>query len=238
MTEHCYSVYCHTTPSGRRYVGISKDPMRRWSNGNGYRENYLFYRAIQKYGWDRISHDILASELTIEEAKQMERDLISDWNLTNPEYGYNLREGGDGTFSEASIKKMSESRKGNTNCVGRILPEDVHNKISESLHIYYQAHDNPMKSRKHSEESLQKMRGRVMSAESIQKMKDNHYDCSGAKNPSARRVRQKTKEGETVKDYDYATVAANELSLDLSSIIKCCRRKHKSCGGYIWEYIS
>ena len=39
-----YVVYMHTTPSGRRYVGMTcKDPKNRWEKGNGYRNQKYFY---------------------------------------------------------------------------------------------------------------------------------------------------------------------------------------------------
>ena len=34
--EREYSVYCHTFPNGKRYVGISSDCEKRWRNGKGY----------------------------------------------------------------------------------------------------------------------------------------------------------------------------------------------------------
>jgi hypothetical protein len=60
----------------------------------------------------------LFDNLSIEEAKEKERMLIKEWNLTNPSYGYNLTEGGDGSFSEYSRYLMSKARKGNTNFKG------------------------------------------------------------------------------------------------------------------------
>lgn len=63
-----YSVYCHTSPSGKKYVGISKNPVKRWNSGRGYSKNYRFARAINKYGWDSFRHEILADGLSAEEA--------------------------------------------------------------------------------------------------------------------------------------------------------------------------
>lgn len=38
-----YTVYKHTTPSGKVYVGITKQkPEQRWDNGNGYKKNEHF----------------------------------------------------------------------------------------------------------------------------------------------------------------------------------------------------
>ena len=64
-----YSVYCHVSPTGKKYVGISSNPEKRWGNGEGYKKNYLFYPDIQLYGWDNFIHEILYTNLSIEDAK-------------------------------------------------------------------------------------------------------------------------------------------------------------------------
>ena len=125
-----YSVYCHISPSNKKYVGISCNSEKRWNKGKGYIKNYLFYRAIKKYGWDNFKHEILYSNLTLEEAGKIERQLIDEWHLLNPKFGYNLREGGNGAFSEKSRKLMSLARLGNTNSKGHICSEEQKQAIS------------------------------------------------------------------------------------------------------------
>ena len=62
-----YSVYKHTSPNGKVYIGItSRKPEQRWSNGYGYVKNKHFTHAINKYGWENIKHEILFSNLTKE----------------------------------------------------------------------------------------------------------------------------------------------------------------------------
>jgi len=235
MNDYC--VYCHISPSNKKYVGISRDPEKRWNSGRGYSKNYRFYRAIRKYGWDNFSHIILAENLSLEDAEKMERDLIEKWNLTDYAHGYNLREGGhNGAFLPSSRALMSKSRIGNTNSVGRILSEAERKKISESLSAYYSAHPNPFSGRRHSAETISKLRNREFSNETRAKMRENHAVVSGEANPSARPIRQLSIDGEVICEYPYAKLAADKLGIDLSSIIKCCRGKTKTCGGYRWEY--
>ena len=234
MPEFC--VYCHTSPSGKKYVGISKSPIRRWRNGRGYECNLIFYRAILKYGWDSFTHEILFCNITESEAIRLERELISKLKLTDKTHGYNLRDGANGSMSEESRKKMSASRIGNTNCVGRTLPADTKKKIANSLSSYYKTHDNPFKGKQHSEETVSMLRNRNISIETRRKMSLNHPNVSGENNPSARAIVQTTKDGEFVRRYPYAKAAAENLSIDLSSIIKCCRGKNKICGGFKWQY--
>lgn len=234
--NNCY-VYCHTAPSGRKYVGISCDPTKRWNNGNGYKLNYLFYRAIKKYGWDNIEHEILYSGLSEEEAKSIEKELIDKLNLTDSRFGYNLREGGDGSLSASSKEKMSLARKGNNNCLGRQLSDQTKNKISESLKKYYESNNAQFQGRHHSPETIAKLKQRVFTEETRQKMRENHYNVHGSNNPSAKPVRMLSLDGVVLKEYEYAKAAAIEHGVDLSALIKCCRGNRRSCGGYKWEYI-
>ena len=65
-----WSVYRHTSPSGKVYIGItSKNPKRRWAYGYGYNHCSVFRKAILKYGWNNINHEILFTHLTASKAK-------------------------------------------------------------------------------------------------------------------------------------------------------------------------
>jgi group I intron endonuclease len=91
-----YTVYIHiNTFNNKMYVGITcQKPEDRWENGSGYSYNEHFFRAIRKYGWDNFEHQIVASNLTKEEACGFERLLIKKLNSNNPNFGYNKDEGG------------------------------------------------------------------------------------------------------------------------------------------------
>ena len=115
-----YTVYKHVSPSGKQYIGITKqDVEKRWSNGEGYKHCSYFYNAIQKYGWDNFEHIILYTNLSREKACEIEKSLIEELDLLNPEKGYNLKTGGRyGILTEESKKKISESLKGNKSRLG------------------------------------------------------------------------------------------------------------------------
>lgn len=113
-----YTLYMHITPSNKRYIGITSNIKRRWhGNGIGY-HNQLFWRAIQKYGWDNIRHEIILDGLSYEWACQLEQMYISMYDSMNPLYGYNRTFGGAGSkgnkfhHSVSTRKQMSNSHKG------------------------------------------------------------------------------------------------------------------------------
>lgn len=114
-----YTVYKHTTPSGKVYIGITeRKPEKRWDNGNGYKNNKHFYRAILKYDWKNIKHEIVENGLTKEQACNLEIELIAKYDATNPRKGYNHSTGGEINkgyhLSPEARRKISESHKGQT----------------------------------------------------------------------------------------------------------------------------
>jgi len=114
-----YCVYIHTNKiNGKKYVGQTcQKPEKRWNNGQGYKQNSYFYRAIKKYGWDGFDHEIVAQGLTKDEANNFERVLIKELNSINPKEGYNLQDGGShgrpSGLSRANIRKAAIKRNQN-----------------------------------------------------------------------------------------------------------------------------
>ena len=142
INDNNYVLYLHIAPSGKKYFGITgQKPKERWRNGQGYRTNQYFWRAIEKYGWNNIRHIILADDLTKDDACLFEQILIALYDTTNHNNGYNNSLGGEhGRHSEESKRKISEAKK------GKQLSEEHKQKISESHKGY-----------RHSEETKQKM---------------------------------------------------------------------------------
>ena len=109
-----YSVYIHTCPNGKKYIGItSKVPEHRWAKGNNYRHNIHFHRAIKKYGWDEIKHEIIYTNLTEQEASVIEKNLIKKYNTMDSKYGFNKTSGGEigKDVSDETKSLMSNNRK-------------------------------------------------------------------------------------------------------------------------------
>ncbi len=141
-----WTVYVHINKINQKiYVGItSKSLQERFrSNGVGYRSCSHFWHAIQKYGWKAFEHEVIASNLTEEEACNMEKLLIKKLNTTDQRYGYNISEGGDkgclltgerhpryGKHLTAEHKrKLSESHKGKS----VVMTESAKEKIRKAL---------------------------------------------------------------------------------------------------------
>lgn len=126
-----YTVYKHIAPNGKIYIGQTgqKNPKRRWRRGEGYKPNAHFYNAIQKYGWDNIEHEIVATGLTKKEADWLEKYLIAFYETTDRTKGYNNTKGGDGSFemTDEVKRKMSEAKLG-------VKKSDEHRKHLSEAH--------------------------------------------------------------------------------------------------------
>jgi len=109
-----YRIYCHITPSGKRYIGYTcQDRIQdRWrKNGQGYCNNPLFWAAIKKYGWENIQHLTLKENLSFEEANNWEKYYINLFKSDQRKFGYNLTPGGSNPNMTPEAKEKIRQKK-------------------------------------------------------------------------------------------------------------------------------
>ena len=108
-----YLIYKHTSPSGKSYIGQTNDIDRRNRDHNrSYSGCTAFCNAIQKYGWNSFTHEILIDNLTLEQANILEEHFIAQYNTLSPN-GYNLTTGGNNRLlSEETKQKIRQARLG------------------------------------------------------------------------------------------------------------------------------
>lgn len=106
MEDKKWTIYKHTSPSGKSYIGLtSKDPEKRWLEGAGYNPKTKFGKAISKYGWEQFSHEILEDGIsTLEEAQEREKFWIKHFDTFKN--GYNSTEGGDTVAPDIVSKRQ------------------------------------------------------------------------------------------------------------------------------------
>ena len=246
-----YTVYRHITPSGKVYIGITKQkPEQRWQNGNGYKNNKHFYRAILKYGWENIKHEIICqAPLSSAQAGAVEKSFIALYDSTNPDKGYNNSTGGEYGFS--GMHHSAEARRKIRESLNRTyLDPELRRKIGE-LH---KGVNNPNFGKHLSVETRQKMsealKGRIAwnkgqkgvqhySSETRLKMSESHKGT----NHSAE-TRKKIGESnakaiicvETGILYSSITEASKSIGVTIGAISCVLRGKSKTSGGYHWKY--
>ena len=220
-----YIVYKHTTPSNKVYIGITcQDVRKRWKNGKGYELCTAFNRAIKKYGWSNIKHEILFAGLSKEEAIKKEVELISFFDSTNPNKGYNLTTGGEHYDFSVEVKKQISDRINRTlsehpeirekisrNQIGKKASEETKKKMSESRKRFLQEHPERRK------ECGNSFRGKHRVLTNADKKKT--IRCSN---------------GQT---FDSLTEASKQLQIKRTSISNNLSGRSHSAGGYRFEYV-
>lgn len=222
--DKCWTVYCHTTPSDKKYIGITSQPVHlRWGRGSTYKQCFYFYKAIQTYGWDNIKHEILYTHLTLKEANKIEINLIEKYNTIDRQFGYNMTKGGDGCIGRTPWNK---GRKGLD-----FDSEETKKKKSDALKKWRETEDG----KKHVEKLLNLHIGSKNSTETIEKRRKK---LKGKKRTleqidNIRRVKFKPVINlDTGVIYKCVNDAAKALNCHSSTISKWCSkygRAHRGC---------
>ena len=258
-----YCVYRHTAPSGKVYIGItSKRPQARWASGAGYVGNPYFARAIEKYGWAAIAHEVLLVGLTKEEAEAAEVRLIREHRSAEREFGYNIDLGGNavGRASEETRAKMSASRKGHpTSDETKAKISASHKGVPATPAQLAAIHTRAVQQRgcKLPEETKAKISaalsgrerteahcrhirdakiGHLVSAATRRKISETKRSSAstarGARNAKARAILCV----ETGERFDTVADAARSVARPPANLSRCCAGKRRTCGGYHWKY--
>lgn len=114
-----FTIYKLESPEGKVYIGCTKHNRlehRFGRDGEGYYGQPYIWPAIQKFGWNSFKHEVIATTESREEASELERRYIQEYDSMNLEKGYNVRPGGIGSplppVPREVGEKISRSKKG------------------------------------------------------------------------------------------------------------------------------
>lgn len=231
MNYSKWIVYKHTSPSGKVYIGItSRTPKYRWSDGRGYIANDYFFKAIQKYGWDNIKHEILFENLTKEEAEAKEIELIEQYNSTDRACGYNISYGGSAPTSGLHWKRPKEGILSGKKhpMFGKHLTDDQKKHLSKcnsgEKHPQYGTHRSEETKRKISEAQ----RGKIIPEEQRKQISET---LKG-------HVAQNRKAVVCIETGEiFESCEAAKQAKQITSLYKALRDQTKTAGGYHWQYL-
>lgn len=108
-------IYMYTFPNNKRYIGKTCYSMNKRQGDDSwrrYKNCTLLWNAIQKYGVSNIQQDILfEGDMTNARASRLEQICILLFKcnanrFSNPFYGYNLTDGGEGV---SGVKRRDEA---------------------------------------------------------------------------------------------------------------------------------
>ena len=176
-------------------------------------------RAIRKFGWDNIKHEVLCTDLSAKEAKLEEKRLIALYDTTDQSKGYNLTHGGDGenTMTDALKRRLSEiAKEGYRNgrvptMLGKHFSEESRRKMSEaaSRRVLSEEH------KRHIGESVKGL-------------------MAGGNNPMARSVICI----ETGEIFTSVKEAADSIGTTRVNVSRCVNGKNKTAGGFHWRHLN
>lgn len=242
-------VYKYTSPSGKVYIGQTSNEKRRRSEFFRINQSYggsKMDNARKKYGVENFLYEVLFREefddLGVMAKTLNEKEMYYIKLFDSFKSGYNMNEGGAGN-------------------VGFEMPNDSRLKISENTKHTIKEKGHPMKGRKHTEESINKMRkntqkkfgkenpnyGWKPSKELIDRLSELSKMRVGNKNPffgkhHTEENKQKYRNlfGKKVVQIDKFTDkvisiydSANEAAISVCGNIKAASDIGKCCNGYI-----
>jgi group I intron endonuclease len=117
--QYCALYRARNLVNGKEYYGIAVDPKRRWSRHKTVakkahpNEFFAFARAINKYGADAFSFDVVLEEHgpdAVAKCKDAEMLVIAMANAQVPN-GYNITAGGDGALGVVKSPALIASIK-------------------------------------------------------------------------------------------------------------------------------
>ena len=128
-----WCVYKHTNIiNGKVYIGITQQKVYdRWKNGKGYSHNKHFSSAINKYGWDNFTHEVLIDNISKRVACLYEIYLINKYKSDNRNFGYNKSKGGElgNVGLSPSVETRQKIRKALTGKKIKYTEEGYNKKI-------------------------------------------------------------------------------------------------------------
>lgn len=229
-----YCVYKHTCPNGKAYIGLTcRNPLVRWNYGFGY-DTQLFGKAVRKYGWQNIKHEILFTDLDEKEAGEVEKKLIQEYHTLNPKYGYNINSGGifGNKISDAGRQRLADYKK---------KPVNQYSKDGELIAIYSSVKEASEKTginRGHISEAclghnqLKTVGGYVwkFQGEPFEKLKYAHWGRRW------RKVAQYTKDGIYIKTFE--SIGAAKRETGAKHIRRVLNGENETSGGYVWKEVT
>ena len=206
------------------YIGIGvKENFKRASEIR--RRNVLWLNVVKKYGF---SVDVIASELTWEQACEIERDVIRHFGRRDLGTGslVNMTDGGDGTIN-VIIKQSTKDklREKNTN---RVVHWGAKISAAKKGVRFNDEHKKKLSNAKIGNRPSQKAIDKLVAWSKMPRSLES-------KSKHAKRVLQYSLDGLLVKEYYGIKEAARQMGCSTASITQVFRGKAKTAKGFIWK---
>lgn len=242
-----YSVYMHIFPDGKRYVGMTSSvPVeKRWGSKGCHYQTQSVYKAILAYGWKNVNHEVVCEGVSFEDAEAKERELISRYQTTDPQHGYNIAFGGvrgEGVLNDSTKEKLRQWGYAHPK-TGERMRWYARHKSPETIEKIRQKATGVKQSAETRRKRALKMRGKKHSIEAIEKMRRIQSNRSWEEKRVAatlsvteKPVLQYDIDGNFTARYESATKAANAIGGNFGGVSRCCRGERLTYKGSVWRY--
>lgn len=215
------------------------DLEERWRKGEGYKKCVLFYRAIQKYGWDNFEHTILEKNIDSQEkANEKETYYIKLYHtyVEDPECnGYNLiLYDNKKIVSNIARQHMSEAQK--KYYAEHPRTKEMNQELSKKLKHFYSTEYGKQRASEMRKKAWQNEEYRIFHSEI----------AKGKNNPAAKKVQCLEEPSIIFDTVSEASKWCNNGSTSLRSHIAAqIQGKRKTCGKHPeskiplhWRYVN
>lgn len=252
-----YYIYLTTNLiNNKKYIGKHFGELDDNYLGSGL----LLRRAIEKYGKENFSKQILYISQSDDENSLKEKEFIKIYNAIENEQFYNIHEGGKGGNTIAGwteeqrlvySKKLSEQRKGQLNPrYGIHLSEETKEKIRQNRDTSYMQTEeyrknmsiatsdekNGMYGKYHTEESKQKMSENSKGKTAGQK--NGMYGKKGDKALNGKKVEMYDKDMNLIRIFNAKTAVLEFLDLKGHVSLDKAIKNGTLYKGYYWKQIT
>lgn len=155
-------IYCLEFPNGKKYIGQTKNINKRIINYkyNDTRNQHKIHNALKKYGFECVIFTIIAENLNLQQANELEIHYIKEFKCI--ENGYNISAGGNKSPTEQEEVKQ---KLRNYNA----LPEVKERKRNEMK----KRMDNPI----YRDKAIKTIHSKESRIKARKSMKDNNASC-------------------------------------------------------------
>lgn len=210
LNIHGYIYITTNHINNRQYIGqhtYSKPELDETYFGSGK----ALLKAIEKYGKENFSVEILDWAQNKTELDELEKYYIALFNAVENDMFYNILHGGEGLGAGEHHPSYGKPHNG-----------DLHGK------------NNPMYGRHHTEETKELIRKNRTNVKLSPKHKQKLIQSNIGNKKKAKKVYQYTLEGKYVRSY-LSTAETVKYGFNDVCICYCCLGKQKQHKGFLWS---
>lgn len=252
-------IYKATTPSGRVYIGKTRNSIKsriatHISDAKHRSTKYAFGHAINKYGAENITWDILETNITsFAYIDFLEKAYIKKYNSNDGKFGYNLTAGGDGgqlvagslTKKRESMEKYYQSNVGQERKKIQSEQSKELRKIRTDITINARLGRQSPESRiKTSIINIERYSSLIARQKHSQKLKEVYSDINVQRKATMANRKSRARvfivkkiDGTSIGTWESPSTCAEDLQIQRNGIYACLKNRIKHSQGYIFQYI-